>query len=340
MISGDGRTIQWSSFNKPTQITQNGRSATFSYGPNRARFKKVNHQGDTTLYVGSLYERLTKNSGGVDQKHYIYAAGQLVAEHIVSTTEGTQTRYLHKDALGSVDLVTDAHANVVDRRSFDSWGKLRELPWKSNASLDDPLYLTQLPFTNKGYTGHENVQEVNLIHMNGRMYDATLARFISADPHIQAGSLSQSYNRYSYVMNNPMKYTDPSGYFFKKAFKKIKRAFKKLRKAVKKLYMNTIGGVYRALAKVPILNGLANIAACTFGGPLGCASFSFHSTYSTTGDFGLGLKSFAIAAFQAEASGYIKGLELGRTAAAVAHGLVGGTVAVIQGGKFGEGFAS
>ncbi|MEO0442397.1 MAG: FG-GAP-like repeat-containing protein, partial [Pseudomonadota bacterium] len=202
MTGGDGRTIQWSSFNKPTRITQNGRSATFSYGPSRTRYKKVNHRGDTTLYVGNLYERLRKNNGDIDQKHYIYAAGQLVAEHILSSTKGTQTRYLHKDALGSIDLVTDAHANVVDRRSFDSWGKLRNLPWQNNASLDDPLYLTQLPFTNKGYTGHESVQEVNLIHMNGRLYDATLARFISADPHIQAGSLSQSYNRYSYVMNN------------------------------------------------------------------------------------------------------------------------------------------
>jgi RHS repeat-associated protein len=241
MTSGDGRTVVWSSFNKPTLITKGSSSAAFSYDASRSRYKKVNHLGDTTLYVGSLYEKHTKGVGtaneSVDEKHYIYANGQLVAEHIVSSTAGVQTRYLHKDALGSVDLVTDAYANVVDRRSFDSWGKLRNLTWKDSEGITNPLYLTQLPFTNKGFTGHENIQEVDLIHMNGRVYDATLARFMSADPHIQEGALTQSYNRYSYVMNNPLKYTDPSGYFFKKLFR-----------AVKKLYKNTVGKVFKALA--------------------------------------------------------------------------------------------
>ena len=51
--------------------------------------------------------------------------------------------------------------------------------------------------------------------MNGRIYDPTLGRFLQADPHIQAPKNSQSYNRYAYVLNNPLSYTDPSGYFFK-----------------------------------------------------------------------------------------------------------------------------
>ncbi|EPJ47145.1 MAG: hypothetical protein OFPII_14960 [Osedax symbiont Rs1] len=135
-------------------------------------------------------------------------------EEIVSNREGVQTRYLHQDALGSVDLITDAHANVVDKRSFDAWGKMRDLPWEAQASLDDPLYLTQLPFTNKAFTGHENIQEVGLIHMNGRVYDAHLGRFVGSDPYIQAGNLSQNFNRYSYVMNTPLRYTDPSGFRF------------------------------------------------------------------------------------------------------------------------------
>ncbi len=111
-----------------------------------------------------------------------------------------------------VDLITDAHANVVDKRSFDAWGKMRDLPWEAQASLDDPLYLTQLPFTNKAFTGHENIQEVGLIHMNGRVYDPVLARFMSADVFIQSPWSSQSFNRYGYVWNGPMKYTDPSGW--------------------------------------------------------------------------------------------------------------------------------
>ncbi len=368
MTGGDGRTIIWSSFNKPTHITRSNSSASgnttstdggsagnawssFQYGADRARFKKVNHKNDVTLYLG-MYEQHTRDNGQeLEKKHYIYAAGQLVAEHIVIDKQNvpkvTQTRYLHKDSLGSVDLVTDAYANVVDRRSFDSWGKLRELPWKANATLDDPLYLTQLPYTNKGYTGHENVQEVELIHMNGRMYDATLARFISADPHIQAGSLSQSYNRYSYVMNNPMKYTDPSGFFFKKLRKKIKRAFNKIKdRAVRRhksldkrlrpyagLIVGVVVGIFCQVCGGAIIKGAI----------VGAASGAV--TAAATG--GNILQGALIGAFTGAVSGYIGGadkifgkarpFDIGRS---LAHGVVGGTVNVIRGGKFGAGFIS
>ncbi len=58
--------------------------------------------------------------------------------------------------------------------------------------------------------------------MNGRVYDPKLGRFMSANPHIQAPMDTQSLNRYSYVLNNPMSATDPSGYFFKKLWNKIR----------------------------------------------------------------------------------------------------------------------
>ncbi|MCP4233022.1 MAG: hypothetical protein GY770_05450 [Aestuariibacter sp.] len=63
--------------------------------------------------------------------------------------------------------------------------------------------------------------------MNGRIYDPTLGRFLQADPHIQAPKNSHNYNRYSYVLNNPLSYTDPSGYFFKSLFKKLNKALGK-----------------------------------------------------------------------------------------------------------------
>ena len=63
--------------------------------------------------------------------------------------------------------------------------------------------------------------------MNGRIYDPTLGGFLQADPHIQAPKNSQNYNRYSYVLNNPLSYTDPSGYFFKSLFKKLNKALGK-----------------------------------------------------------------------------------------------------------------
>ena len=75
--------------------------------------------------------------------------------------------------------------------------------------------LTQgAPFTPRGFTGHEHIDSAKLIHMNGRGYDYQLGRFLSVDPFIQAPANSQSHNPYSYIMNNPLAGTDPSGYLW------------------------------------------------------------------------------------------------------------------------------
>jgi RHS repeat-associated protein len=66
-------------------------------------------------------------------------------------------------------------------------------------------------FTNRGFTGHEHLVAFGLIDMNGRVYDPVLGRFLSPDKFVQAPFLTQSFNRYSYCLNNPLKYTDPSG---------------------------------------------------------------------------------------------------------------------------------
>ena len=69
--------------------------------------------------------------------------------------------------------------------------------------------------TKRGYTGHEMLDSVGLIHMNGRDYDPDVGRFLSADPNIQFPESTQGFNRYTYVNNNPMSYNDPSGFFIK-----------------------------------------------------------------------------------------------------------------------------
>ncbi len=106
--------------------------------------------------------------------------------------------------------------------SYEAFGKRRGGDWR--AATDTSYTLPS--FTNRGYTGHEHVDEMGLIHMNGRVYDPELGRFLSADPNVQAAENSQSYNRYSYVLNNPLKYTDPSGYFWKKLKKFVKKYWK------------------------------------------------------------------------------------------------------------------
>jgi len=111
----------------------------------------------------------------------------------------------------------------VEERSYThsaSWEVYDSTPSEggvfANNDIDMPVWF------NRGYTGHacpelgrrEHLLEFDLINMNGRLYDPIAGRMLSADNHVQSPGNSQSYNRYAYVMNNPMKYTDPSGEFW------------------------------------------------------------------------------------------------------------------------------
>jgi RHS repeat-associated protein len=167
------------------------------------------------------------------------------------------------------------------------------------------------------------VNDLDIIHMNGRIYDPTLGRFLQADPNIQAPLNSQNYNRYAYVLNNPMSYTDPSGYFFKALWKGVKNAF-------------------RAIAKVPILNAALQVAACTVGGPPGCAAYAAISTYAVTGSLKAGIKAGVISYASGRALQGIGGDAYWGDAGSIqniaANAVVGGITSDLQGGNFGHGF--
>jgi len=143
----------------------------------------------------------------------IYADGKLVATNVETVTgagnvKAATTRYMHYDPLGSIDMITVPRGEVVDRLSYDPFGARRPGDWKADGIV------TLETFSNRGFTGHEHIDEIGLIHMNGRVYDAELGRFLSADRYVQAPYNTQSFNRYSYVINGPLKYTDPSGWLF------------------------------------------------------------------------------------------------------------------------------
>jgi RHS repeat-associated protein len=84
--------------------------------------------------------------------------------------------------------------------SFDPFGARREMPWTTAAEA-----------ASSGFTGHEHDDAVGLINMQGRLYDPWIRRFVSADPFV-AAPFGQGLNRYSYVLNSPMTYSDPTGY--------------------------------------------------------------------------------------------------------------------------------
>ena len=141
-------------------------------------------------------------------RYYVHTGSRAVA--MVERVSGANTtQYLHRDQQGSVTKVTSSGGSVTQALAYDAWGLRR------NAADWSPL---ASPFagsheTERGYTGHEHLDNVGLIHMNGRVQDPKLGRFVSADPFVAAPFNTQSHNRYSYVWNNPASMVDPSGFF-------------------------------------------------------------------------------------------------------------------------------
>ena len=100
--------------------------------------------------------------------------------------------------------ITESDVYIEREQSFDAWGNARNPETWSGGYNSMPMF-------NRGFTGHEHLMFGKLINMNGRMYDPVMSTFLSVDNYVQAPDLSQSFNRYAYCLNNPLRYVDPSG---------------------------------------------------------------------------------------------------------------------------------
>jgi len=131
---------------------------------------------------------------------------------VIRRSNGTNgTVYLLKDHLGSVEVLTNSSGAQMSRLAYGAQGPRRDgVSWGGTPSTTEWTTITNT--TRWGFTSHEMLDNLSLIHMNGRVYDPNIGRFLSADPFVQAPGFTQSFNRYSYVWNNPHKYTDPSGF--------------------------------------------------------------------------------------------------------------------------------
>jgi len=339
-VENDGsRTFTYASFDKPTRITKGTASSDMKYGVDRDLYYKVDNTVENgssvsykRYYIGA-YEKVVRTGGNGNMTEHKYNIGNAVLTY----RDGSNTTsFIHADNQGSVIATTNHVGQVTTQDIYDPFGKQSEVYRAS-------VYITSLPpITDKGYTGHKQMNHVDIIHMNGRIYDPTLGRFLQADQHIQAPNNSQNYNRYSYVLNNPLSYTDPSGYFFKK------------------LWQATTGKLLRAIASVPILNTAINVGLNFIPGcQVWCsAAFSAATTYAVTGSLKAAFTSGAITAATAyafsEIGSHFNGLDGsgsinfggnmltgGQVAQQItAHALVGGVSSSLQGGKFGHGFFS
>jgi RHS repeat-associated protein len=211
MNSGLGTGSTWTSYNLPASITSGALSSVFSYTPDRQYWKQVATYVNgtaTTIYVGGILEKVT-TSGGTDYRHMIRSGGSTV---VVSRQDsGTNSVfYVTTDHLGSSSAITNGAGGVLVNSSFGAFGARRGSSWSGSPSSGDWAAIAST--TRRGYTDHSMLDNLNFIHMNGRLYDQLLGRFTSADPYITEPGLTQNFNRYSYVSNRPLTFTDPSGF--------------------------------------------------------------------------------------------------------------------------------
>ncbi|MEX2964821.1 RHS repeat-associated core domain-containing protein, partial [Microbulbifer sp. TYP-18] len=172
--------------------------------------EKVYKNGTTEIRRNIAGFVLTTDKYDTDMRQWQAdkAAGALAGESADDHLTVIKNRYLLRDHLGSLDVVTDATGAVTEQLSFDPWGQRRQ-PHNWRDALSSTQLTNILDITPRGFTGHESLDRMGLIHMNGRIYDPLLGRFVQADPNIDGTTSSQGYNRYSYVHNNPLAFTDP-----------------------------------------------------------------------------------------------------------------------------------
>ncbi len=353
--SGEDRNIKWTSFGKPSEISRgDALSAAFVYGPNRARIMRIDTEGEKitkTKYVGS-YEQVKLPTGVIEEKHYI---GGFVV--ITKSTESPFYReaYSLKDHLGSITAYVDKDKlvaldpNAVEYLNYNAWGTRRDQAWVDY----DAFSLLNYPAktSRRGFTGHEHIDQLGLIHMNGRVYDPEIARFISADPIVQAPTDVQSYNRYAYVRNNPLTLTDPSGFsWIGDLLGKATIGQAKLDHLSSFILADkSLREFGRFARKNKYVAETANIVGCYIAGPY-CPLVAASVTYGVTdGDMSATVKSGLIALFQQTASNQIgKSYGSGENTpnlndangakSVIAHGVVGGVAAAMNGGSFRSGF--
>jgi RHS repeat-associated protein len=340
--TANDRTIRYSVDDKAYEIAMgSGQRVRFWYGPDGQRYKRE-EAGKTTLYLGGVEVVI---QGGTTIKRYL---GGIAIQTVVGGAV-SNTKFLFQDHLGSLVRIANSDGSIADSLDYAAFGGRRSY---SNPGASGSGSST----TDRSFTGHEAVDGTGVIHMNGRIYDVEVGRFLQADPVIQAPDNAQSWNAYTYCFNNPLAYTDPSGNI---SFRQV------LGIAIAVIgtwvTMGMDGGFFAKLG-VAIAFGAASGYAAT--GTLRGAVTGAFTAGITMGIGQLGLDIWGRMAFQSMTGGIVEGinggnfgngfLAAGLTTAFMPHvggiqnditrttvgAIVGGSISKLTGGKFANGAIS
>ncbi len=241
MTNNNGTLLEYTVFNKVSKLKTPTDTIHFSYDTNHNRYKKSTTKY-TSYYIDKSYETKINKDNSTEDKYFIYVGSKVMSIY-TNTLNNPSTKYLHYDSLNSVDTITNNLGVVESRMAYKPFGEKLNLDTNGNTTLTPSI-------TNRGYTGHEHIEETKFINMNARLYDPTIARFMSADSIIPYMYDTQSFNRYSYVRNNPLKYIDPSGHWgFSSIGSALSSAFKSVGSAVSKAAKDVGSGVSNAWKK-------------------------------------------------------------------------------------------
>jgi RHS repeat-associated protein len=187
MTTRGSQTLTWDYDNRPVSITDGGNTSTFVYDGNGNRVKKT-EGGETILYINKYYE---KNLITSEVTTSYYLGARLIAQR-----KGTTLNYIHQDHLSGTAFTSDSSGAQTSTIKYFPFGATR------STSGTVP--------TDKKFTG-QRLDETGLYYYGARYYDASIGRFISADSIVPDPANPQTFNRYSYCLNNPLRYIDPSG---------------------------------------------------------------------------------------------------------------------------------
>jgi RHS repeat-associated protein len=193
-------------------VTQDAEGRDFLYD---AENHQTEVKDDQDNIIGEyLYDgegRRVKKISNTETTIFVYnAGGTLVAEYstVVASSEDAQVSYLTTDHLGSPRVITNDNGEVTSRKDYTAFGE------ETLSSERDPLLgYSGADEIRKGYTGYEKDDESGLDFAQARYYNSVHGRYTSIDPLTASASIRnpQTFNRYSYVLNSPYKYTDPLG---------------------------------------------------------------------------------------------------------------------------------
>jgi len=375
---GAYRNISYTSFNLPDADIQSGGLAGAAGGPryawqydeNRQRIKETQVVSGATRTTwtlhpdnaGGLSFEYEERPNGVASRHYLTAGGTVIGVLVAATgpqnMAASQTapttlfsirlnkvEYWHKDHLGSLVTTTDHTGAPTQRYAYDPFGKRRTVAGVYDASgtlVYD--WSSTSSGTDRGYTGHEHLDDVGVIHMNGRLFDPRLGMFMQGDNFVQDPSNLQNFNRYGYCYNNPMTCTDPSGHLFGGMFRVpvIDNLWNNhIKQYVPMIAAITISIYFpEALTYLNIENGLAQAAITGFASGAvssGNLKGGIQGMFTASLFYGAG-SAIPELSYMNEA-GTIT--DIGRFAGAIAlHGVVGCVSSVASGNKCGPGALS